>query len=103
MAGIDVEDHDFDWLIDLQKLRRMGDFARPRHLGNMDQSFDAAFQFDKGAVVHDADHLALHPLPMRYFSATVCQGSGVSCFMPREIRSFSVSNLSTTTLTVSPT
>src|SRR5687768_1644130 len=39
----------------------MRDFSRPGHLGDVDQSFDAAFQLDEGAVVHDAYDFALHP------------------------------------------
>src|SRR6185503_6081950 len=61
MSGIDVQNHDFDLLAHLQKLGRMGDFARPGHLRDMHQSFDAAFQLHEGAVIHDADHFALDP------------------------------------------
>ena len=61
MARVDIENHDFDLLADLRELRRMSDLARPRHLGDMDQSFDAALELDERAVVHDADHFALHP------------------------------------------
>ena len=38
----------------------MRHLARPRHLGNVHQAFDAAFQLHEGAVIHQADHLALH-------------------------------------------
>jgi hypothetical protein len=33
----------------------------------MDQSFDTAFQLDEGAVIHQADHLALHSRPHGIF------------------------------------
>src|SRR5262245_6403739 len=56
VARVDVEDRHFDLLADLENFRWMGDLAGPRHLRNMDQTFDAALQFDERAVIHQADH-----------------------------------------------
>src|SRR5690606_41707173 len=35
------------------------DLAGPRHLGHVHQALDALLELDEGAVVLDADHLAL--------------------------------------------
>lgn len=58
----------------------MSDLAGPRHLRNMDQSLDAAFQFDECAVVHQADHLALHPRAHRIFLGNGMPGIGIQLF-----------------------
>ena len=52
-------------------------FLRPRHLGDMDQSLDALFQFHERAEIGDARHGAVHPLDRTlYFSLTSSQGCG---------------------------
>src|SRR5581483_1184454 len=60
VSGIHVQHLHLDLLADLQNFRGVRHLARPRHLGNMHQPFDAAFELDESAVVHQADHLALH-------------------------------------------
>src|SRR6185369_1921141 len=58
--GIDTQDFDF------HSVARVNDFARmlhslgPAHFGNVNQSFDSAFEFNKRAVVSHAGNLAAH-------------------------------------------
>ena len=53
--GIEVQDDDIDLIADVEKLGRMGD-APPRHVGDVQQTVDAA-EVDEGAVVGDVlDH-----------------------------------------------
>ena len=60
VGGVDVEHHDVDLLADLEHLRRMRDALGPRHLGDVHQPLDAGLELDEGAVVGQADHLAVH-------------------------------------------
>src|SRR5262245_22022814 len=60
VRGIDVEHHDVDFLADLEHLRRMGDALGPRHLRDVHQPFDAGLELDEGAVIGEADDLAVH-------------------------------------------
>src|SRR5262249_4721185 len=59
-CGIDAEHHRIDAVADVENFRRVLDAFAPRHLGDVDQTFDARFQLDKRAVVGEADHLAAH-------------------------------------------
>jgi hypothetical protein len=61
LVRIDLEHHRLDRLADAHELRRVADVARPAHLGDVHQTFDARLELDEGAVVRDADDLALHP------------------------------------------
>ncbi len=46
--------HDrFDLVADIHQLGRMPNVARPRHLGNVDETLDSLLQFDERAVVGD--------------------------------------------------
>ena len=56
---VELEDCDFDEVADGHQLRGMAHVLGPRHLGDVDESFDALLELDEGAVVGDADHLAL--------------------------------------------
>ena len=56
---IHLEHHGFDGLADRNDGRRMAHRPRPTHLANVDQPLDARLQFHKGAVVRNADDLAL--------------------------------------------
>ncbi len=55
LARFYFENYDFDAIANLDDFGGVFEAARPGHLGNMDEAFDAGFEFDKGAVVGDAD------------------------------------------------
>ena len=52
-----AEDFDYHFIAGVHKFAGMLNAFGPAHLGNMDQTFDAGFQFDEGAVVRHAGHL----------------------------------------------
>src|SRR5262245_29757753 len=60
VGGVDVEHHDVHFLADLEHLGWMRDALGPRHLGDVHEAFDARLELDEGAVVGEADHLAVH-------------------------------------------
>ena len=53
LVRIDLQHHGLDLVTDRHELGRMPDVARPRHLRDVDQSFDALLQLDEGPVVGD--------------------------------------------------
>ncbi len=57
---IHAEDHGVHGVADVQDLRRVLDALAPRHLGHVDQAFDARLELDERAVVGQAHHLAAH-------------------------------------------
>ena len=57
---IDAEHHRVDRVADVEDLRRMLDALAPRHLGDVDEAFDARLELDERAVVGEADDLAAH-------------------------------------------
>src|SRR5271169_5629803 len=60
VAGLDVQDDDVDFFADFGDFRGMQSFFRPAHFGDMDEPFDALFEFDENAVVHHADNFAFY-------------------------------------------
>ncbi len=64
---IDVQHDNLYLLADLEKLGRMGHLARPGHLRDMHQALDAALELHEGAIIHQADHLALDSRADRKF------------------------------------
>src|SRR5438034_5791016 len=60
LVRIDLEHHGFDRLTDGNQLRRMPHVERPAHLADVDKTFDARLELDKGAVIRDRHNLALH-------------------------------------------
>ena len=58
LVRIDLEHHRLDRLADADELRRMTDVARPAHLADVHEAFDARLELDERAVVRDADDLA---------------------------------------------
>ena len=50
-----VKDDSIDFFAHGNDLGRMSYLSRPRHLGNMDKPLDPLLQFDKGAIVRQAD------------------------------------------------
>ena len=70
----------------------------------MHQAFDAVLQFDEGAVVRQAHHLAAHPAADGIlFCEPQARGPAVFCLMPSETFCFSRSYLRMTTSILSPT
>ena len=53
LLRIDFEHHDVDFLAGRYDFARMHVLLCPAHLGNMDQAFDAGFQFHKRTVIGD--------------------------------------------------
>jgi len=44
---VDLEDHDFDFVAELDNLGRMNVLVGPVHFGNVNQAFDALFDFNE--------------------------------------------------------
>src|SRR6185312_11533483 len=57
---IDLDHRNFDFLRGGDELARMDVLFRPGHFGDVDEAFDARFEFDEGAVVGDVGDAALH-------------------------------------------
>ncbi|ABA50251.1 hypothetical protein BURPS1710b_2994 [Burkholderia pseudomallei 1710b] len=55
---VDLEHHDFDFVAELDNLRRSDVLVRPVHFRHVDEAFDARFHFDERAVVGDVRDLA---------------------------------------------
>src|SRR5262249_20113192 len=56
--AVDVEDHDLDFVADLNNLRRVDVLVRPVHFRNVDEAFNARLDFDERTVVGDVGDLA---------------------------------------------
>src|SRR5258708_5163319 len=66
LLGLLPLEHDrLDRFADRHEFRRMPHIARPAHLGDVDQAFDARLELDERAVVGNRDDLALHACPNR--------------------------------------
>src|SRR4029077_11999955 len=63
------QNHDLYLVARLHYIGRFPDLPRPRHLGEMDQSFDALFQLDEGAEIRDACYGSVNPLANLVFLA----------------------------------
>ena len=57
--GLDIEDHDLQLIADGNHLGWMTGLLGPGHLGDVDQAFDALFQFDEDTVIGNGNDLAL--------------------------------------------
>ncbi len=55
---VDLEDHDFDFVAELDNLGRVDVLVGPVHFGHVHQAFDALLDFNEGAVVGDVGDLA---------------------------------------------
>ncbi len=69
LGVVELKHNDLDWVAGLDQLGGVVDATRPRHLGDVDEAFDALLQLDECTVGHDVDHLAL-----------VLAARGVACF-----------------------
>src|SRR5437762_13215416 len=58
VSKVDAEDDRLDGVALLDDIACFLDSPGPRHLGNVDEPFDARLQFDKGAEVHDTRNRA---------------------------------------------
>ena len=56
LLRVHVQHYAIDVVADIHQLRRMLHAFGPRHFADVHQSFDALLQFDKRAVISDADH-----------------------------------------------
>ena len=61
-AGIDSEDHGLDCFAGLHQIARLAFFLDPRHLRNVNQSFDSWLQLHKCSEIGDASHCAAHAI-----------------------------------------
>ena len=55
-----IQNHGLHLIAHLDDLARVLHAPAPGHLRDMDQTFDAGLEFDKGAVISDAHHAAHH-------------------------------------------
>ena len=55
---VDVENHDFDFVAELDNLARVDVLVRPIHFGDVDETFDTGFDFNEGTVIGDVRDLA---------------------------------------------
>ena len=60
MGDVDVEDDGLDLHAEIEHLLRVLDHARPGHLRDVHEALDALLGLDEGAVILEADDLALH-------------------------------------------
>ena len=56
---VELEHGDIDRIADGDELGRVAHVLGPRHFRNVDETLDAFFEFDEGAVVGDADNATL--------------------------------------------
>src|SRR6185503_13405578 len=59
-SWIHAKHFNLDHVDGINYLARMFDALGPAHLGNMDQSFDTALEFDKRAVISNARDFSRH-------------------------------------------
>ena len=58
LFAVDAEHDRFDFLVRLEHVGRLGDALGPGKFGDVNQAFDAGFEFHERAVRHEVDHLA---------------------------------------------
>ena len=63
LRAVDLENHGFDFVADREHFRRMLHALAPRHLGDVNEAFDARGELDESAVIGEADDFAFHALP----------------------------------------
>lgn len=71
LLDADAEDDGFDLLADFQHVRWTGDALDPAELGNVDESFDTALDFDKRTVGQKLGDAALDVVADRVFPLDV--------------------------------
>ena len=101
---VELGDDGFDLLARrLRSFDGLTTFFVQRHLADVDQALDALLELDEGAVVDEADHLAVDARADR---DTSCRPGPTdprcAACSPSDTRSVSRSNLRTTTSTSSP-
>src|SRR5262249_13869994 len=88
LARIDVEHHAFDFIAHVDDLRRVLHALGPRHLAYVHQAFNALLQFDKGAVVGNAQHAAFHARANRIALRGIEPGIGRELLEPERDAQF---------------
>src|SRR5206468_712972 len=58
IAWLDVQHYDVHFIANFGNLRGVLDLLVPAHFGNVHEAFDALFQLDKHAIVHDPNDFA---------------------------------------------
>src|SRR5262249_40176777 len=59
VARLDVENDDVNFFADFHGFRRLHGLFCPAHFGGVNEAFDALFELDERAVIHNADNFAL--------------------------------------------
>src|SRR5206468_6542127 len=59
IARFDVKNHNINFVASLYELRGIHGLLGPAHFGRVYEAFDAGFEFDERAVIHNANHPAL--------------------------------------------
>src|SRR5688572_20442699 len=77
LVRIDLEHDRLDHFTDRHELRRVPNVARPAHLADVHEAFDARLELDERAVVGDRHHLPLHASPDRVLGGDVLPGIGL--------------------------
>src|SRR5687768_10844608 len=77
LVRIDLEHDRLDHFTDRHELRRVPNVARPAHLADVHEAFDARLELDESAVVGDRHHLHLHASPDRVLGGDVLPGIGL--------------------------
>ena len=72
LFAVDAEHDRFDFLVGLEDIGRFGDALGPGKFGDVDEAFDAGFQFHERAVRHEVDDLAFDLGADRDTSARCC-------------------------------
>src|SRR5690606_25962188 len=62
---VDIENHDFHFIADIDDLRRVDVLVGPIHFGNVHQTFHALFQLGNTAAVSEVGDLGLDPAALR--------------------------------------
>ncbi len=67
LFGVDIENHDLNFLGSGQDLARMDVFLGPGHFGNVDQAFNALFQLNECTVLRDVGDTTFEGCANRVF------------------------------------
>jgi hypothetical protein len=84
-SGLMGEDDGIDAVALLEHVAGVADLLAPGHFRDVNEAFDAGFDLDECAEVHEAGDVPVTRWPGSRRSGAVVQGSGWSCLRPREI------------------
>ncbi len=57
-SGVDPQDHHFDFIADIHKFGGMSDMLCPRHLADVNETFNTLFKFNERTVIRDGYDLS---------------------------------------------